>query len=1522
MPVKLESFKRFSAPLQAAIVIAAGGGIVGAVAFLPSESKWIFLIGLSAVAIILVGYVAVLRWLKKRKAAPMEQDILHNTAASPLDVSEPARRARLDDLRKRFEEGVAKFRTAGKDLYGMPWYLVVGEPGSGKTEAIRHCNVGFPPGLQDRFQGAGGTINMNWWFTNHGVILDTAGRLMFEEVEAGRTGEWEEFLALLKRHRVDCPINGMLLVISAESLIADTAEALEKKGAKFAEQLDLVQRTLDVRFPVFIVVTKCDRIVGFKEFFENLEDPQSQHQMFGWSNPLALDEPFRPELLDQHLRSLLEHLKVRRLGLLLDPISTENPEARRTDQIDDLYAFPKHMTETILPRLRRYMEMIFVAGEWSAKPLFLRGIYFTSSMREGAALDAELAEALGVTLESLPEGRMFTKDRAYFLRDLFIDKIFREKGLVTRATNATAQHKRRRIALLAAGFVTVAALFCLTGYLAYSLHASIGKHRDYWRAAASSFDVGYKFRKPIVSQEYKGSANYRYGGMQELEVGSEVVPVGLFHKKLAEIADMPIKAPWIFSFARLASDITGPERPREQARCAAFEAGVLRPLLAAVRERMLKTSEAPDAWNADATGALTQLIRVESLAPYAPNKRFTLPKPADKAAAPAVPLDLPKLFKFALAGSPGDYEMCYPAEAKGGAESHGQALLDALNLECEAGVDGWNWPFEALDAGGEQARAAIQSGLTNYLRQVGETQWFSSEGIEGLKAAVVEYDGAEKALTQFRAALAEPRTIAEFDQFKSQWDGFFQKTKAAARSREEFAGKVGCDDPGNLAGWYKGAVKQKLEDIRREFGTFRAEALLPAGAAEGGEAEAGVGKAGTAKAGSAGEKAAEAGATAVKTPEGDSGAPKGVVVVLIDGELTKALSKMEKECEDPANKVALEKSDLQYRRFRMLSLADSLMQQRAGGADLSDELAKIRDGLTSAGEQIRKLQGGAAPETSAAVAQLAQYTSELGARKAAYDAFAGAIEAVAGVSADVPAHVSAMAKAAGEELSAPDAAVPFTGLTSFDPAYYPPAVKDLVAQVGALAKGVGIRRDKDTQAPQGGEIQPLDQGSLGELYRQQQMKFDAYFVAYSQYWAKKVPDERLAMAPLSWADYSSKLRDVQEWDVTSRLKKAVERIKRAMEVAGAAAAVTDEAVGKTLSTLAREALDKSDHTLKTLDNEDLKRQCQKFFTAWQQVDPDAKKAREELLLLEPADFQTKYLVVVFDKAPDYVIEYYHRLAVGMLEAVAGKFQADSKAAAKDMLNRYGKRFPLAPPAPGTPELTLAEFNECRAALSHMAPPAASGKKVFATGEKLGDREVDEAFAKLIAVRLEDVRQSMWLAKATELFKTIPEAGVNCQVWILTSQRNSELIEQAGLSDKAGDATWIWKRVSLVKGKTEGKKAQVGGDIAIGAVDCPGNEPIELLFWQFSDDPQLLRRLQIDSPWTCVWMLHQRHDAQAWEGKPQIRVGEARRSKDKPTNWDVRIDLLDDTGKLRVLWVELRFNRVLPEIGEWPSLGSS
>src|SRR6267143_1302269 len=269
--------------------------------------------------------------------------------------------------------------------------------------------------------------------------------MVFPEAGAGETPEWQEFLRLLKKARPQCPVNGLFLVLSIESLIKDSADRISQKASRLAQHLDLIQRTLDVRFPVYLLVTKSDLLIGFREFFDSIEDPLLQHQVFGWSNPDPLDAPFRPDLIEQHLGSVAERLRRRRLALL---------------------------------------------RECSAKPVFLRGIYFTSSMREGKALDEAIAFASGLTLDQLPEDRQWDKNRAFFLRDLFHEKVFRESGLVTRATNTLALLRQRQVAIFGSAALALLLLLTFAGFAHSNLKRNVSLEADYWKAGAANLKQG------------------------------------------------------------------------------------------------------------------------------------------------------------------------------------------------------------------------------------------------------------------------------------------------------------------------------------------------------------------------------------------------------------------------------------------------------------------------------------------------------------------------------------------------------------------------------------------------------------------------------------------------------------------------------------------------------------------------------------------------------------------------------------------------------------------------------------------------------------------------------------------------------------------------------------------------------------------------------------------------------------------------------------------------------------------------
>ena len=637
------SFANLSLPVRVALgMIGGGGGAALTHSMFGMTGVYFFLAAVIAVGLLLLVYTLILRQVRNRRAASFAESVQSQSSSSPSSLSKAEQIAKLDDLRRKFEEGVETFRRAGKDFYSLPWYLLIGESGSGKTEAMRRSGVGFPSGVQDYLQGVGGTINMHWWFTNQAVVLDLAGRVVFGEVASGASSEWETFLRLLKKHRPNCPINGMLLVIPAKSLLRDTPEEMVRKAQKISDQINRVQRVLDVRFPVFIMVTMCDLVTGFREFFEPLRGGEEQQQMLGWSNPQPIDAAFRTEMTEQYLATVVERLLRRRQLMLRDPTPQRDLSDSRLDEVDALFKLPDGFSQ-LAGTLKLYLQTIFVPTEWAAKPPFLRGIYFTSSMQEGAALDAELAKALGLPLDKLPEDGIWKRERALFLRDLFIDKVFQEKGLVTRASNVQRQYRRRKLALLGAGASAAALLLFLTWFGWRDLEKRVGREGDQWKYVADEYVEKRPLSVVAPSARVPGAFEYR-GGLPVLMPEGRPLVLSELQERLFTAVRSPLNVPRIFRLTRPST--AGFDSDRRAAFRVVFEKDVLKPVIDCASVRLQNDNEV---WSPAATEALAALIRLRANV-CEPKER--LPQPAD----------IDSLFRYVLSDS--DYARCAEKDLK------------------------------------------------------------------------------------------------------------------------------------------------------------------------------------------------------------------------------------------------------------------------------------------------------------------------------------------------------------------------------------------------------------------------------------------------------------------------------------------------------------------------------------------------------------------------------------------------------------------------------------------------------------------------------------------------------------------------------------------------------------------------------------------------------------------------------------------------------------------------------------------
>ena len=137
-------------------------------------------------------------------------------------------------LKERMKDALTTLKAASGNksgyLYDLPWYVIIGPPGAGKTTALVNSGLKFPLSrgtAPAAVAGVGGTRYCDWWFTEEAVLIDTAGRYTTQDSDAKSDKEsWFSFLDLLKKSRPRQPINGVLIAISIEDILTMSRQDL------------------------------------------------------------------------------------------------------------------------------------------------------------------------------------------------------------------------------------------------------------------------------------------------------------------------------------------------------------------------------------------------------------------------------------------------------------------------------------------------------------------------------------------------------------------------------------------------------------------------------------------------------------------------------------------------------------------------------------------------------------------------------------------------------------------------------------------------------------------------------------------------------------------------------------------------------------------------------------------------------------------------------------------------------------------------------------------------------------------------------------------------------------------------------------------------------------------------------------------------------------------------------------------------------------------------------------------------
>jgi type VI secretion system protein ImpL len=474
----------------------------------------------------IVGFILIFWFIRRILLERRHKNFVNQVIAlneSSLKHVDMRKSGHLQDFQTRWKKTLDKLKSPylkkyENPLYILPWYLVIGESGSGKTSVIK--NAGLSPLLAGASQISGifGTSSCDWWFFEQVVLVDTAGRYTTPVDEKRDRNEWYQFLSLLAKYRKKEPLNGLVVTVAADMLLQSTADHIQETGRSIRKRVDELMRILGTKFPVYILVTKCDLILGMTQFCDLLEENALQKAL-----GVIKQEPMTEiaNFVSNAVSTVAERLRDLRLFLLYKS-STSGYTRITGDGADPSLILLADKYEQIKSGLTAFMQEIFQPDPYQEKPI-LRGLYFSSGRQEGTPYSHFLKSIGAFGVGDVPR----RTDQGLFLHNLFAKLLPNDRRLFISTTRAIRWGRLTR-KIGPSAWVTL--IIALCGLLSFSFVKNLqiirGVSRQFAAAQVLEGDIitildrTDRYRQAIAEVEFKNQHWWipRFGLNESIEV--------------------------------------------------------------------------------------------------------------------------------------------------------------------------------------------------------------------------------------------------------------------------------------------------------------------------------------------------------------------------------------------------------------------------------------------------------------------------------------------------------------------------------------------------------------------------------------------------------------------------------------------------------------------------------------------------------------------------------------------------------------------------------------------------------------------------------------------------------------------------------------------------------------------------------------------------------------------------------------------------------------------------------------------